>query len=98
MGIARDMQELHVSLDDAQLSPAAQKLQEPLEAQLSSALQRAAELVEQDYHGESVDEVSDRLLEIAKSSLHPDIAAAFQPDPAELDRAARAVIAAAKAP
>jgi hypothetical protein len=87
------MQELHVSLDDAQLSPAAQKLQEPLEAQLSSALQRAAEQVSQDYHGESVAEVAARLLEIARSSLHPDIAAAFRPDPGELDRAAREVIA-----
>ncbi len=90
------MQELHVSLDDAQLSPAAQKLQEPLEAQLSSALQRAAEQVGKDYHGEPADAVGARLLEIAKASLHPDIAAAFQPDPAELDRAARAVIDAAK--
>ncbi|WP_380115036.1 hypothetical protein [Dactylosporangium cerinum] len=85
-----------MSLDDAQLSTAAQKLHEPLEAQLSSALQRAAELVEQDYHGESATEVGARLLEIAKSSLHPDIAAAFQPDPAELDRAARAVIEASR--
>ncbi|MDG6109036.1 hypothetical protein Daura_50325 [Dactylosporangium aurantiacum] len=90
------MQELHVSLDDAQLSPAAQKLQEPLEAQLSSALQRAAEQVEQDYHGESAAEVSARLLEIARSSLHPDIAAAFRPHPDELARAARAVIEAAR--
>ena len=90
------MQELHVSLDDAQLSPAAQKLQEPLEAQLSSALQRAAEQVERDYRGESVAEVSARLLEIARSSLHPDIAAAFRPHPDELDRAARAVIEGAR--
>jgi hypothetical protein len=89
------MQELHVSLDDAQLSPAAQKLQEPLEAQLSSALQRAADQLAQDYHGESAAEVSARLLETARSSLHPDIAAAFQPDAAELDQAARAVIEAA---
>jgi hypothetical protein len=89
------MQELHVSLDDAQLSPAAQKLQEPLEAQLSSALQRAADLVQQDYHGESVAEVAARLLEIARSSLHPDVADAFQPNAAELDRAARTVIATA---
>ncbi|MEV0134654.1 hypothetical protein AB0H83_40110 [Dactylosporangium sp. NPDC050688] len=90
------MQELHVSLDDAQLSPAAQKLQEPLEAQLGSALQRAAEQVGQDYHGESAAEVGARLLEVARSSLHPDIAAAFRPDPAELDRAARAVIETAR--
>ncbi|MEV0566676.1 hypothetical protein [Dactylosporangium sp. NPDC050588] len=90
------MQELHVSLDDAQLSPAAQKLQEPLEAQLSSALQRAAEIVEQDYHGESADEVAARLLEVAKSSLHPDIADAFAPDRAELEQAARVVITAAQ--
>ncbi|MFF5230948.1 hypothetical protein [Dactylosporangium sp. NPDC000521] len=85
-----------MSLEDAHLSPAAQKLQEPLEAQLGSALQRAAEIVEQDYHGESADEVAARLLEIAKSSLHPDIADAFAPDRAELEQAARAVIAAAR--
>ena len=89
------MQELHVTLDDAQLSPAAQKLHEPLEAQLSSALQRAAEVISHDYHGESVAEVSSRLLAVAKESLHPDIAAGFNPDAAELRTAAEAVIQAA---
>lgn len=86
---------MHVSLDAADLDPAAQKLQQPLEDQLSSALQRAAEQVEQDYHGESVDEVGRRLLEITRASLHPDIAAGFRPDETVLRRAAEAVIAAA---
>jgi len=89
------MRELHVSLETADLDPAARKLQEPLEAQLSSALQRAAEKVEHDYHGESVPEVSERLLDDTKSSLHPDIAAAFQPDATKLRQAAEAVVQAA---
>lgn len=91
-GHKADMQELHVSLDPAELDPAARKLQEPLEAQLSSALQRAAEELAEDYHGEPVDEVSRRLLEAARAGLHPDIAAAWQPDEAELRRVAEAVM------
>ncbi|GAA0744704.1 hypothetical protein Drose_37335 [Dactylosporangium roseum] len=90
------MQELHVSLDPAELDPATQKLREPLEAQLSSALQRAAETIERDYHGESVAEVSRRLLDVARSSLHPDIATGFQPDERELRQAAQAVVNAAR--
>ncbi|GAA2329999.1 hypothetical protein [Dactylosporangium salmoneum] len=87
MGMSTTMQELHVSID-----PAVGHLQEPLEAQLTSALQRAAHEVAKDYHGEGVDEVSGRLLALAKASLHPDIAAAWHPDEAELRRAAEAVV------
>lgn len=85
------MQELHVSIDPAG-DPAVEKLQEPLEAQLTSALQRAAHEVAKDYHGESVEEVGRRLAETAKASLHPDIAAAWHPDERELRAAAEAVV------
>ncbi|MEU7868136.1 hypothetical protein [Dactylosporangium sp. NPDC049140] len=86
------MQELHVTIDPDGADPAVQRLQEPLEAQLTSALQRAAEVVEDDYHGESVDEVSQRLLEVARASLHPDIAGAWLPDQRELRQAAEAIV------
>ncbi|MER7276672.1 hypothetical protein ABT369_19735 [Dactylosporangium sp. NPDC000244] len=86
------MQELHVTIDPAHADPAVQRLQEPLEAQLSSALQRAAEVIEHDYHGESVEQVSHRLLEIARASLHPDIADAWLPDERELRQAAQAIV------
>jgi hypothetical protein len=86
------MQELHVTIDPDGADPAVQRLQEPLEAQLTSALQRAAEVVKNDYHGESVDEVSRRLLEIARASLHPDIAGAWLPDERELHQAAEGIV------
>jgi hypothetical protein len=85
------MQELHVHIDPG-ADPAVQKLQEPLEAQLTSALQRAAEEITHDYHGESVDEVSRRLLETTRASLHPDIAAAWAPDEHQLRLAAEAIV------
>ncbi|GAA3449475.1 hypothetical protein [Dactylosporangium matsuzakiense] len=86
------MQELHVHIEADGADPAVQRLQEPLEAQLSSALQRAAEVIQHDYHGESVEEVSHRLLDIARSSLHPDIANAWLPDEDELRQAAEAIV------
>ncbi|WP_433053528.1 hypothetical protein [Dactylosporangium sp. CS-033363] len=86
------MQELHVSIDADHADPAVQRLQEPLEAQLTSALQRAAEVIAHDYHGESVDEVSHRLIELARESLHPDIANAWLPDEHELRQAAEAIV------
>jgi hypothetical protein len=87
------MAEPHVTLDPNALSPAAQKLRGPLEDQLSSALQRATEHVEHDYHGESVEQVSQELLDQTKDALHPDIAAAFQPSPGELERVAEEIVA-----
>jgi len=86
------MQELHVTIDPDGADPAVQKLREPLEAQLSSALQRAAEHVAADYHGESVAVVTARLVELTRESLHPDIAAAWEPNPDELRDAAEAVV------
>jgi hypothetical protein len=86
------MAEPHVSLDPADLPPSAQHLREPLEAQLSSALQVAAKDVREHYHGESVDEVSDELVSATRDGLHPDIAAAFEPDGDELRRVAEVIV------
>jgi hypothetical protein len=85
------MAEPHVTLGQPNLDPVPEKLREPLEAQLSSALQRATEVVSSDYNGESVDEVVSRLLAETRSALHPDIADAFHPDPIEIRRLAEAI-------
>lgn len=86
------MAEPHVTLTQPTLDPVPERLRGPLEEQLSSALQRAVEVVSGDYHGEPVEEVGARLLREARSALHPDIAEAFDPDPAELRRLARTVV------
>lgn len=85
------MAEPQVSLDPHGLSPVEQKLRGPLEEQLTSALQAAAERIRVSYAGEPVDQVCDRLLAETRAGLHPDIAAAFQPDHAELRRVAEAI-------
>jgi hypothetical protein len=85
------MAEPHVTLGQLKLDPAPEKLRGPLEEQLSSALQRAIEVVSSDYNGESVDEVAARLLSETRSALHPDIADAFQPEPAQIRRLAEVI-------
>jgi hypothetical protein len=85
------MEEPHVTLEQSD-PPVPEKLREPLEEQLSSALQRATEVISDDYHGESVDEVAARLLTETRSALHPDIADAFQPEPAEMRRVAEEIV------
>jgi hypothetical protein len=82
-----------VTLDSQNLSPVEQKLRGPLEDQLTSALQAAADKVEHEYAGQSADELTAMLLQRTKAALHPDIAAGFSPDPAELHRVAEAIIA-----
>ena len=86
------MAEPHVSLDPSELPPVARRLREPLEAQLSSALQAAVEEVRENYTGEGKDEVAQDLLSATRDGLHPDIAAAFHPDQAQLDRVAEAIV------
>jgi hypothetical protein len=86
------MAEPHVSLRQTDLGAVPEKLRGPLEEQLSSALQHATQVIAEDYHGESVDEVAARLVDEARSALHPDIANAFRPDPAELRRVARVIV------
>jgi hypothetical protein len=86
------MEEPHVSLNQSDLGPAPEKLRGALEDQLSSALQRATEVVAEDYHGEGVDEVAARLVEQTRAGLHPDIAEAFQPDMVQIRELAEAVV------
>lgn len=86
------MAEPHVTLNQPDLDPVPEKLREPLEEQLSSALQRATEAVSADYHGEGVDQVTARLVEQTRAGLHPDIADAFQPDPARLRQIAETIV------
>lgn len=86
------MAEPHVSLDQADLGPTPEKLREPLEEQLSSALRRATEVVSADYRGESVDEVAARLVDQTRAGLHPDIAEAFEPDPARIREVAATIV------
>ncbi len=90
---ATAMAEPQITLDPHGLSPVEQKLQGPLEEQLTSALQAATEKIRSHYAGEPVDQVTDQLLEQTRAGLHPDIAAGFQPDPAELRHVAEAIVA-----
>ncbi len=87
------MVEPHISLDSQTLSPVEEKLRGPLEDQLTSALQAATDRVTEAYAGESVDEVARMLLQQTKDGLHPDIAAGFTPDPAQLRHVAEAIVA-----
>ncbi|KAB1912203.1 MULTISPECIES: hypothetical protein [unclassified Micromonospora] len=86
------MSEPHVTLDPSGLDPVQQKLRGPLEDQLTSALQAAADRVRAGYAGEPVEEVCRRLLDETRAGLHPDIAAGFQPDMDEFCRVAVAIV------
>ena len=87
------MAEPQVTLDPRSLNPVEDKLREPLENQLTSALQAATDKVRSAYAGESVDQVTTMLLEGTRAGLHPDIAEGFRPDPAELRHVAEAIVA-----
>ena len=81
-----------VKLDpDTSLGPV-EKLREPLEDQLTSALRVAVKKVDGDYSGESVDEVEDELLEKTRAGLHPDIADAFAPNHEHLRDVAESIV------
>jgi hypothetical protein len=86
------MSEPHVTLDPENLGPVERKLREPLEEQLSSALQAATQRVHEEYRGEPVDEVCARLLDETRAGLHPDVAAGFQPDLEQLRLVAAAIV------
>jgi hypothetical protein len=86
------MSEPHVTLDPSGLDPVQQKLRGPLEDQLTSALQAAADRIRADYAGEPVEEVCRRLLDETRAGLHPDIAAGFNPDMDEFCRVAVAIV------
>ena len=82
----------HVSLDSGKLSPAGQKLQGPLEDQLTSALKAATDKIKHRYAGEPVNEVLTELIDETRAGLHADIAAAWQPDHAQMYEVARAIV------
>jgi hypothetical protein len=81
-----------VVLADDSANPVVDKLHDPLQAQLTSALQSAADEVDSQYHGEGAVEAAAELLDHAKDALHPDIAAGFHPDPHELRDVAEAIV------
>ncbi|MEV6811995.1 hypothetical protein [Micromonospora sp. NPDC051296] len=84
------MSEPHVTLEPR--DPVQAKLRGPLEDQLTSALQAAADRVRDSYAGEPVEQVCQRLLDETRAGLHPDIAAGFEPDMDELCRVAVAIV------
>ena len=81
-----------VTLDSASLNPVGYHLRRPLQEQLSSALQAATERIEEEYAGQPVDEVCRMLDRETRRGLHPDIAAGFEPDHAELRRLAEIIV------
>ncbi len=85
------MQKPRVHLDPASLGPV-EKLREPLEDQVNSALSHAVDSVERHYHGEDVDEVAAELLDDTKSGLHKDIAASIAPDERQLRAVAESIV------
>ncbi|GAA0466551.1 hypothetical protein Ade02nite_46510 [Paractinoplanes deccanensis] len=87
------MAEPQVTLDPHSLNPVEEKLRGPLEEQLSSALQAATDRIRHGYAGQSVDEVTQMLLEGTKAGLHPDIAEGFHPDHYQLRQVAEAIVA-----
>ena len=87
------MGEPHVTLDPDSLNPVEEELRGPLQEQLSSALQAATERIEERYAGQSVEEVCRMLDQETRRGLHPDIAAGFAPDHAELRRVAETIVA-----
>ncbi len=69
-----------------------EKLREPLEDQLTSALRVAVDKVDDHYAGESVTEVEQKLLETTRAGLHPDIAEAFRPNQEQLRDVAAGIV------
>lgn len=86
------MAEPQVTLDPHGLSPVQDRLHDALEEQLTSALRAATDRIAARYAGEPVDIVCAKLLHETRAGLHPDIAAGFQPDRAELLRVADAIV------
>lgn len=80
-----------VRLDPASLPSTTRHLHDPLEQQLTSAVQLATDRMRADYAGEPVEQVCQRLLDETRSALHPDVAAGFQPDMEQFCRIAAAI-------
>jgi hypothetical protein len=81
-----------VRLDPASSLGPAENLREPLEEQVTSALQRAVDSVDKHYHGEPVAEVAEELLEGTRAGLHSDIAQSIAPDPEALRSVAEDIV------
>lgn len=81
-----------VKLDPAISLGPVEKLREPLEEQLTSALQAAVEKVDDRYDGESVETVEAELLKATKAGLHRDVAKAFAPDQEQLHDVAAQIV------
>jgi len=78
------MDQPRVKLDpDTRLGPV-EKLREPLEDQLTSALQAAVDQVERHHADADVDEIQQELLDRTRAGLHRDVARAFEPDEEQL--------------
>jgi hypothetical protein len=90
------MMDPQITLDPSTLSPVEEKLRGPLEEQLTSALQAATTKISEGYAGQPVDVVERMLFEQTKAGLHPDIAAAFTPDHAQLRQVAQAIVSGAR--
>jgi hypothetical protein len=80
-----------VHLDPASLGRM-EKLREPLEDQVTSALHLAMDKVDESYHGEDVEQVTDELIEQTKAGLHPEVAAAIAPDEQHLRSVAATIV------
>jgi hypothetical protein len=91
------MADPQVTLDPNHLSAIEEKLRGPLEDQLTSALRAATDKTTESYAGESVDQVTETLLERTKSGLHHDIADGFHPDQGQLRHVAEKIVAEAEA-
>lgn len=64
------------------------ELHDPLEEQLTSALRAAVDRLAGNVTGQPVEQVYEELVRATGDGLHPDIAARFEPDEAELRRIA----------
>jgi hypothetical protein len=80
-----------VRLNSTSLGPV-EKLREPLEDQVTSALQGAVDKVDEDYQGEDVEEITEELVEQTKAGLHSDIAAKIAPDQDQLRSVAETIV------
>jgi hypothetical protein len=80
-----------IQLDPASLG-SVENLRAPLEDQLNSALDAAVDNVDEQYHGEDVEQVAEELLDGTKAGLHSDIAAAMTPDEAQLRSVAATIV------
>jgi hypothetical protein len=81
-----------VKLDPATSLGPVEKLREPLEQQLTSALRAAVDKVDDRYSGEGVQTVEEELLKATKAGLHPDVAEAFAPDQEQLHDVATQIV------